>query len=194
VNPDRYLLEEPPELFCRAQLQQSKSIRITGNNTFYRVGEPVGKSCDQVGRSLNGEILATDSEVYDKWAQALSSADDLTYLAFTDGMDRTGDWALSLVFPVLVVPNGRLWVTHYDAGGSRTTDPIQTDQCSFFVNFDYFHRSGLTGDEYTVSHLEFVTQNGICQFVEELTGDDTKLSQSFPAGLFRNLLAGLDRR
>lgn len=181
VDPDKHLLEEPPEMYSRAMLQQSKNIRLTGERTFYKLGDPVGKSCDQVGRNMNGDILANDSEVYEKWSQALSSADDLTYLACTDGNDRTGDLALSLVFPIMVVPNGRLWVTQYDSDGNRTADPVQTDRCSYFVNLEYYHRGALTGDEYNISHLEFVTQDGLLQFVDDLAGDDTKLANSFPA-------------
>jgi hypothetical protein len=120
VNPDKHLLEEPPDVYSRAMLPQSKSIRLTGERSLYKPGEPVGKSCDQVGRSANGEIPPGDSDLYAKWAQALGSADDLRYLACRDGNDRTGDLALSLVFPVLVVPNGRLWMTQYDADGNRT--------------------------------------------------------------------------
>ena len=78
VNPDKHPLEEPPAMYCRAMLAQSRNVRITGGRSFYRPGEPVGKSCDQVGRSPNGEIIAGDSDVYAKWSQALSSADDLT--------------------------------------------------------------------------------------------------------------------
>jgi len=181
VNPDEHLLEQSPQMYSRAMLQQSKNIRLTGDRTFYKLGESVGKSCDQVGRNRNGEILANDSQVYEKWSQALSSADDLTYLACRDGNDRTGDLALSLVFPVMVVPNGRLWVTQYDADGNRIADPVQTDRCSYFVNLEYYHRGALAGDEYNISHLEFVTQDGLMQFVDGIAGDDTKLADSFPA-------------
>ena len=179
VDPDKHSLEDTPQMY-NPVMQKSKNIRLTGNHSLYKTGDPVGKSCDQIGRYSNGGIIANDSKVYEKWSQALSSADDLTYLACTDGNDRTGNRALSLVFPFMVVPNGRLWVTQYDADGNRFVDPVQTDRCSYFVNLSYYHRGALTGDEYNISHLEFVTQNGLLKLIDDLVGDENKLADSFP--------------
>jgi len=180
VNPDKYPLEEPPEVYCRAELVQSKNVRLSAERSIYKLGEPVGKSCDQVGRMLNNEINSSDSDLYAKWSQALSSAHDLTYMACNDGNDRTGDFALSLVFPVLVVPNDRLWMTQYDSDGHRLINPKKVERCSYFVNLSYFHRAALYGNELTISHLEFVTLNGLLDFIGELCGDEDKLKVSFP--------------
>jgi len=179
VNPEKCPLEEPPMVYSSAMLARSKNVRVTGKRSLYKAGEPVGKSCDQVGRSPTGEISGGDSDVYAKWSQALSSADDLTYLACSDGIDRTGDFALSLVFPVLVVPNGRLWMTQYDADGKRIKDPEIVDRCSYFVRLSYHHPDALTRHELTISHLEFVTLDGLLAFVDELSGNDADLMHAF---------------
>ena len=184
VDPDKHHLETPPDVYCRAMLPRSKNVRLIDEHTIYKKLEPVGKSCAQIGRNSNGEIVANDSDVYEKWSQALSSADDLTYLACTDGEDRTGDLAISLVFPLLVVPNGRLWVTEYDAKGHRKHNPHMVDRCSYFVNLSYYHHGAMTGDELIISHLEFVTLDGLMQFVDDLTGDEEKLGKSFPVQHF----------
>lgn len=189
VNPNKHQLKTPPRIYSRAMLTRSKNVRLTGDHSKYKTGEPVGKSCDQIGRNLHGDVVANDSDVYEKWSQALSSAHDLTYLACTDGDDRTGDLALSLVFPLLVVPNGRLWVTQYDSDGNRTHDPVSVNRCSYFVNLSYYHRGALTGDELNISHLEFVTVNGLSQFVDDLVGDDAKLDGSFPVEYVLNAVA-----
>lgn len=194
VNPDKHHLETPPEVYSRAMLPRSKNVRLAGDHTIYKAGEPVGKSCDQVGRNLNGDIVANDSDVYEKWAQALSSADDLTYLACTDGEDRTGDLAVSLVFPLLVVPNGRLWVTEYDDAGNRTRDPHSVRRCSYFVNLSYYHHGAMAGDELIISHLEFVTVDGLVQFVDDLTGDDDRLNRTFPVEHAVNIVNGVDAK
>lgn len=180
-HPDNYPFEKPSGMYCLADLPGSGTVRLTDERTFYKPGEPVGKSCDQVGRSLNGDIVSGDSDVYAKWSQALSSADDLTYLACRDGEDRTGDVALSLVFPILVVPNGRLWMTQYDCDGKRIRDPENVDRCSYFVHLLYFHRDGRAGHEVTISHLEFVTVDGLVAFVDEICGDEDKLAASYPS-------------
>jgi len=180
VHPDKIALRKRAPFDIPAMEPRSKTVRITGARSFYPSGGPVGKSCEQVGKTVNGDITASDSDVYAKWSQALSSAHDLTYEACRDGTERTGDACLSLVFPILVVPNGRLWVVEFDAAANRTCQPRQTDRCSYFVNLFYYHRSGLTGDEMTISHLEFVTVTGLCEFADQLCGNDERVSQSFP--------------
>jgi len=180
VNPDKHLLEEPPDVYSRAMLAQSKNVHLTAERSLYKHGEPVGKSCDQVGRSPSNNIISGDSDVYAKWSQALSSAHNLTYLACNDGNDRTGDMALSLVFPVLVVPNGCLWMTQYDYDGNRIKDPETVDRCSYFVGLSYYHPGAFSGDELIISHIEFVTLDGLLVFVGEMCGDDDKLDAAFP--------------
>lgn len=180
VNPRTNPFEISSEATALGMIPRSKNVRLTGADSFYPVGDPVGKACDQVGRSHEGEIVSSDSDVYAKWSQALSSADYLTYLACSDGEDRTGSNALSLVFPLVVIPDGRLWQTVYDANGNRLSEPHTVDRCSYFVNRKYFHRSPAGGDELVISHLEFVTPNGLLKFVADLCGDDAKIDASFP--------------
>ncbi len=180
VHPDTIPLRSPSPLHSSAMEPRSKTMRMTGARSLYPNGDYVGKSCEQVGKTAQGDITASDSDVYAKWSQALSSADDLIYEAFTDGSERTGDVCLSLVFPILVVPDGRLWVVEFDAGGHRTCQPRRTDRCSYFINLLYRHGGGLTNDEMTISHLEFVTVTGLSQFADQLYGSDERLSQSFP--------------
>jgi len=182
VDPEVCPLKVYDDLDIPAMTPRSKSVRLTGADSLYHVGDPVGKSCDQVGRlSADGGITSRDSEVHEKWSQALSSADDLTYLACSDGGDRTRSIALSLVLPVLVVPKGRLWQTIYDADGNRTSDPQSVDRCSYFVGRKYFHRSISGGDKLVISHLEFVTPDGLRRFVDELCGNEARIDALFPA-------------
>lgn len=181
VNPETNAMEVPSGPAALAMIPRSKNLRLVGRDSLYPAGDPVGKSLAQVGRSNHDDgIVSGDSDVYAKWSQALSSADDLTYLACSDGEDRTGNIALSLVFPLVVVPDGRLWRTVYDANGSRSSEPHAVDRCSYFVNRVYFHRSPAGGDTLVISHLEFVTSNGLLRFVDDLCGDDARIDASFP--------------
>ena len=180
VEPDTLPIEQGSLPLARAMRQSSRSVPLRGPYSLYAEGEPVGKSCDQVGRhSQLEEFVYEDSGIYEKWAQALSSADDLTYLACTDGAERTGAFALSLVFPVLVVPNGRLWQVNYDSLGRRDGTPAQVDRCSYWVGRTYSHRSPAGGDQVTLSHLEILTTNGLRLFVNELCGGG-RILHSFP--------------
>lgn len=143
-------------------------------NSLYPVDAPVGKSCDQVGRSKNNnEIVSGDSGIYNKWSQALSSAHDLVSLIFSDGQ-RSGMTAISLVFPLVVVPNEKLWRIQYDINGNRISDPELVDRCSFFVNQQYSYPSKYKDKKFVISHLEFVTSKGLLDFVNYLCSDDAE--------------------
>lgn len=158
-----------------AMISSAQTYRLRNSDSLYPVGEPVGKSCDQVGRSAttNAEIISGDSGIYDKWSQALSSAHDLVSLIFSDGK-RIGKPAASLVFPLVVVPNSRLWCVKYDVSGNRISDPELVDRCSFFVSRKYLYQS-LSGEKtFFVSHLEFVTLNGLLEFADYLCSEDAK--------------------
>jgi hypothetical protein len=190
VNLETHALQPPRMPRIAAMEPKSRSVRLTHERTIYREGDPVGKSCDQVGRTLSDDITSGDSGIYDKWAQALSSTSDLIADACRDGEERTKDVALSLVIPVVVVPNGRLWRTQYDAVGKRTIDPEQTDRCSYYVGRHYSCGSPAAGHEVVISHLEFVTADGLPKLVDSLCGDDGKLRRTFLTEYGMEILQG----
>ena len=78
----------------------------------------------------------------------------------------------ALSFPIVVVPDGRLWVAQFDADGMRMAEPVMTDRCSYFVGRSYSHRSVFTADAVTLSHLEFVTLTGLSSLVQSVCGSD----------------------
>jgi hypothetical protein len=93
IDPEKFTLRDPQPYAVRAFEPSSKSLRLMGARSLYAAGDPVGKSCAQVGKTDKGDITATDADVYQKWAQALSSAHDLTYEACHDAADRPGGLA-----------------------------------------------------------------------------------------------------
>jgi hypothetical protein len=156
-------------------ISYAQSYRLRNSDSLYPVGESVGKSCDQVGRSAapNAEIISGDAGIYDKWSQALSSAHDLVSLIFSDGK-RIGKQVASLVFPLVVVPNDRLWCVKYDVSGNRISEPVLVNRCSFFVNRKYSYQSASGEKRFVISHLEFVTLNGLLEFADYLCSEDAK--------------------
>lgn len=157
-----------------ARISHAQIHRLENTDSLYPAGKSVGKSCDQVGRSNNGaEIISGDSSIYDKWSQALSSVHDLISLIFSDG-ERIGKQAASLVFPLVVVPNNRLWCVKYDVDGNRISDPELVNRCSFFVNRKYFYQLSSGKKKFVISHLEFVTSDGLLEFVNYLCSKDAK--------------------
>jgi hypothetical protein len=157
-----------------AMIRHAQIYRLRSTNSLYPSGEFVGKSCDQVGRTNSGgEMTSSDSGIYDKWSQALSSAHDLISLIFSDGK-RIGKQAASLVFPLVVVPNNRLWCVKYDVNGNRISDPEMVNRCSFFVNRQYRYQLAYYEEKFVISHLEFVTSDGLLEFVNHLCSKDAE--------------------
>jgi len=189
VDPGKVSLRRTSGPHIPAFELRAKSVRLSKTESIYRPAESVGKSCDQVGRNPDSAIVANDSAVYSKWAQALSSAQELTDRACYDGEDGTDEMYVSVVVPVLVVPDGTLWAADYDANGARVASPRQVSRCPYFVQMSYVGGDRLHGMSYSISHLEFVTLAGLGGLIDELSGDDSKLNALFPIKRIVELLA-----
>jgi len=166
------ILSYPPDMveqsypICSANEKKCETKRVNQPHSVYVVGEPVGKNCAQVGKGSDDSVVANDAEVFDKWSQALASADDLADKATQEGEERN-DAFLSLILPVLVVPDGTLWKVDYESNGTRNSNPVQTNRCSFFVGQCY-SAGFLSGTSLIVSHLEFVTLAGLDQLMKDI--------------------------
>ena len=164
---------------------RAETLSVRGNHSLYKPGEPVGKSTVQVGRrDHNGKIFANDSELYEKWGQCLSSADDLIGHTYYDGEDD-GKPYLSAIIPFVVVPNDRLWTATYDDDGNLTSGPEPTDRCSHFIGKDY-EMDKLAGAQITLSHVEIVTFEGMRNFVEDYLKSDKSILSIFPLEVLFN--------
>lgn len=146
--------------------KKCETVRVESPHSVYAAGAFVGKSCTQVGKAGDDSIAANDAEVFNKWSQALASAADLADDATEKGEQRNGAF-LSLILPVLVVPDGTLWRANYESNGARIDDPVQTDRCSFFVG-QYYSPGFLNGTSLTVSDLEFVTLSGLETLMKDI--------------------------
>ena len=166
---------------------RAKILSVLGDDSLYKPGEPVGKSIAQVGRHVqDSKISASNSELYEKWGQCISSADDLVRDVYSDGEDDK-EMYLSAVIPFVVVPNDRLWTATYDNDGKLIDGPETTDRCSCFIGKGYEMRK-LEGAYMKLSHVEVVTFDGMRNFVEECLNDKESMAEIFPAILFDALL------
>ncbi len=155
-----------------------RTIRVKGDASFFRTGELVGKSTAQVGRNEGGEFVRGDGEVYDKWSQALSSAEGLIGEAKTAynrcGIRRVVTWVL----PVLVVADDTLWVADYVEDGRLIAEPKQVDSVSLFVG----RKSAMmTHTECTFSHLLVRTRRGIHELLDTIASKHLYWHTPFPA-------------
>lgn len=182
---DLALVRDTPEssgnVFAMPALEsRATRIRMKGVYSIYKPGLMVGKGTAQVGRSLDGEFVSNDSEIFDKWSQCLSSASDLVDEINMDGEEEKDAIYLSMVIPIVVIPDERLWVVEYDRDGQRLSDPSKADRCSCFVGKDYKLGNPMAYKVLTVSHIEIMTFSGFERFIKRWLCCDTGRSELFP--------------
>lgn len=143
-------------------------------------GRPVGKSVTQVGRTSQGELTSGDSDTYEKWSQAPSSAHDLVGRALVACEITGSSKCLSVVLPVLVVGDGTLWTVDYNAAGSPIGSPAQAEEAELFIDRSYSvgHRT-----LYNVSHLHIYTRTRFRTFLSDLVNNEMLFRRAFPHGL-----------
>ena len=168
---------------------RARTLTISGNYSLYKPGEPVGKSTVQVGRRVHDDgIFANDSELYEKWGQSISSADDLVKRTYSDGEDDKKSY-LSAVIPFVVIPNNRLWMATYDNDGKLISGPEPTDRCSCFIGKDY-EMGTLAHAEINLSHVEIVTFQGMKAFVENYLRSGEDMAKIFPGKVLHDVFYG----
>jgi hypothetical protein len=159
----------------------SVTRRAIHENAFYPPHQFVGKSLVQIQADKTPMTRMKDSEIYDKWAQALSSAVGLaeSACAFPNGAQPPK--FITAILPIVVIPDGLLWHAIYDEKGNLSKDPTQVDECEFFVSKEIdlgkirtplFHR-------FTFSHVHFFSLTGFGSFLSQMTTNDQVWSKLF---------------
>ena len=154
---------------------------------------PVGKSCAQVTKEKDGKMKGSDSDIYEKWSQAISSAFDLIRTvpkdihAYLNPPLPPGAVVHSIevfeyretvstfaVIPALVLPDGLLWKACYDSDGNFVP-PEPADRVTYFIDKTYSLAGCLvdtsSSKAHTISHLEIFTVAGLRDFLSRLTGN-----------------------
>ncbi|MCG8553399.1 MAG: hypothetical protein MI799_23590 [Desulfobacterales bacterium] len=160
------------------------NIPIYGDDSPYPVGGATGKSCDQVGMNNNNEIVANDSSVFDKISQSINAAYSLLKNAHYASDDKDHIF-ITLVLPILVVPDDRLWNVTYDVDGNIISEPSKIPNCEYYID-----KSWLLGGErerktrYNLSHLEIVQLGHLEQLIKkytdlEILSDKNLLEEAF---------------
>lgn len=156
-------------------------INIDSVFSFYQTGEFVGKSSTQVGRrEHDDELTANDSEVYDKWSQAVNSSFDLAQNSFLYSSRNENHITASVILPILVVPNNTLWEVKYNTDGSQKSEPELVDKSSYYLDkkYEIGIRKGITN--FSISHLEILTFGGFKKFIQDFVKDEETQVQVFP--------------
>jgi hypothetical protein len=134
-----------------------KNIRIDADNKAYPISDFVGKSTTQVGK--NGtDFVSNDSEIFEKWAQALSSTYGLLEIAKKDFEYSDKKIGLTIFFPILVIPDDTLWCVDYKPNGAKIGPPQTVDHASIFIDKKI---GGKLGPWLSISHIDVFTKKGI---------------------------------
>lgn len=145
---------------------------LPGDDSVYRVQDPVGKSCDQVGRrdDNKGEVLSSDGDVFEKISQAINSSYDLIRSSHYAGDEEVT--VVSNVVPVLVVPDGRLWTVWYDNSGEIVEGPAPVSAASYYIGKKWSVKGRNNTQHYRLSHLEIVELGGLSELIKKQTDPD----------------------
>lgn len=155
--------------------------RVQSNNQIYPVGEFAGKNLIRLKQGDKGLIPSREyeSEIYDRWSQAIASADELCKNA-TRAAETTPGPTFTVVVPGVVVPDDTLWSLQYDREGNFGSGPVPSKAVSFFLN----HKVGMPlGHHLYFSHVEFWTFGGLKQFVANLNSPNANWEDWLPGSV-----------
>lgn len=134
--------------------------RLDGVASLYPSNQYVGKALSQVGFNGDGKLISKDSEVFDKWGQAIASSSELVNAATLLNQNMHTPAQKSVVLPVLVVPDGTLWVANYAERGTLQEGPVQKEEAVYFIGHVQAVKENYNAS-FTVSHLHIVTKTGL---------------------------------
>jgi len=127
-------------------------------------------------------VRTPDSDIYDKWAQALSSAVGLVESACGSAKGVPGSRFFTTVLPLVVVPDGLLWRVIYDDSGSIPAEPEQVKECELYVSRE-IEVGGKKGTPlfhcFTFSHVHFFTLTGFSSFLSKMAVNEHAWKQLF---------------
>jgi hypothetical protein len=168
--------------------------QLASPSLHYGEGGACGKSMDQVHRlEHNNELESDDRDIYEKWAQAISSAHDLVAIAALSANRLKVKRCFSIVLPIVVVPDNVLWLVTYSTAGDRRKAEV-TEQCSFYVNKVVNYSRGPWGVDYRISHIEIMTLNHLKTILGMVVSPIARgLAEWFPTELVSDMRSKHDR-
>jgi hypothetical protein len=146
-------------------------FKISGTH-MYDSQQQVGKSMKRIKAGGDGSFAASDSDVYEKYTQALTSMNQVVQSAAQKLRPQHAAPGYARAFlPIVVVSDGALWVADYDASAKLISDPTQTDDTSFYLGWEYeipHPQDPAHPATFTISHLHIMTRSRLPQFLKEV--------------------------
>ena len=162
----------------------STTRRSDGDNSFYAAKKFVGKSLLRIKAGKSVPIASPDSDIYDRWSQALASGIDLASEACELSKKLHLPHVFSAVLPVVVVADGSLWRVIYDEKGEMLDEPKMTDRCELYIGRSLRLREEPKPfrHQFTFSHIHFFTLSGFDSFLERMVTNDKAWDILFNTG------------
>jgi hypothetical protein len=157
----------------------SVTRRANREDAFYPPGEFVGKSLVRIQCGNNHLVRTPDSDIYDKWEQALSSAVELAKSACSSAKSFSGPNFFTAVLPVVVVPDDRLWKVVYDDSGSISADPSEVTECDLYVGREIEVGPPEPPQKFVFSHVHFFTLTGFRSFLSKMAVNEQAWTKLF---------------
>lgn len=136
-----------------------KALKISDRCSIYEPRAFVGKSILRLKIKERKLCSDGDSEIYDRWSQALASSHELALEAARNPLNPK---SYTFIMPIVVVPDGSLWTANYNDNGDLVGDPQPAKQCEFHVA----HKIDV-GVPYVITHIHFLTLEGLKNLIAE---------------------------
>jgi hypothetical protein len=143
--------------------KHAKAETLYGSESLYLPDKPVAKTYLHYSTSPKNE----PDEIHVRWMQAVASSSDLLFSAHDEYSRMEVDDCATFILPMVVVPEGSLWVIDYGVSGDELGEPKQEERVEFAI-FKTVSGPKLYGDNLLLTHLEFVTEQGLLSRIEFL--------------------------
>jgi methyl coenzyme M reductase beta subunit len=145
--------------------ERTDTVRMSGTYSMFMQETFVGKSTTQIGRNLNQDLVGGDAEVFEKWAQAVASACGQVIEAAEDYKTSNEDVGATIVLPILIVPDGTLWVADYSNDGQLVGAAKKVDSCIVYLGKEASALPFATN--YWFSHLQVFTKTNFVAYLKK---------------------------
>jgi hypothetical protein len=166
--------------------------RKTGRESrIYAAGDFVGKqlsrlkpSKDRNGKQKLDVDTGQQSDIYERWSQAVASSQELATNARSFAKVYSVDKYCSFIMPVVVVPDESLWKVTYDATGTFQGDPVQTNDIRYFVATPFREDNSNSPPWFILTNIHFVTMTGFKKLLSTLVGNSEGMwDKMFPTSI-----------
>jgi hypothetical protein len=163
----------------RGNAYDSIAKMTVGGSRIYSTDQFVGKKLSRLKPSKDPKAkqkLDVDtnqqSDVYDRWSQAVASAQDLAANARSYAKEHSAQRYRSFIMPVVAVPDESLWKATYDNTGKLVEDPVPVDEFRYFVATPFHDNNSNSPPWFILTNIHFVTITGLKNLLSNFTRPD----------------------